>query len=73
VINYADSDIRVQALIRSIKNQLEPIRSFSPYWDPAKRKTVDPHDLTAAPHLPSEIFSRKSLGPYLEIYRIKNA
>jgi len=72
VVNYADPDAGTQRFIGSIKDRLELIQSFSPYWSRIKKRSVDRWDLTAAPHLPGEIFSRKSLGPYLEVYRVKD-
>lgn len=72
VINYADSGAETKEFVQKLLPKFELVQSFSPYRDAQKKYTVDPYDLTAAPHLPMEIFSRKSLGPYLEVYRIKN-
>lgn len=63
---------KLRSFIRSIPKRLELVQVFSPYKDDLKKWSVDRWDMTAAPHLPAEILSRKSLGPYLEVYRIKN-
>ncbi len=71
IVNYADPDETKHRFIDSIRGELELVRSFSPYRDQSQRTAVDRHSTTAAPHLKTDLFSRKSLGPYLEIYRVK--
>ena len=72
VVNYADPNPKTHEFILSISDRLELAQSFTPYWKDSKKISVDRHDSTAAPHLAQEIFSRKSLGPYLEVYRVKD-
>ena len=71
VIHYSDLDETPLRLLRALSGKSTLVRSFSPYWEPSRRLSLDPEASTAAPHLPVEIFSRKSLGPYLEVYRIE--
>jgi hypothetical protein len=75
IINHAaaDQERKMQRFKQSISDRLELLQWFSPYRSSIKSLSVDSHDSTAAPHLPVEIFSRRRLGPYLEVYRIKDA
>jgi hypothetical protein len=70
VVNYADFDAELHALVNSWQNHLTLAAVFSPYKTPEQKRSKDRYDLTAAPHLPSELFSRNRLGPYLEVYKI---
>ena len=85
VVNHADetdrppndplfdqNKYRIKEFVRAISNQLEPMQIFDPYRVQPKKRSIDPWDQTAAPHLAAEVFSRRSLGPYLEVYRVKN-
>lgn len=71
IVNYADPDETKHRFVDSISGELELVRSFSPYRDQGQRTAADRQSTTAAPHLKSDLFGRKSLGPYLEIYRVK--
>ncbi len=70
LLNYAEIDARKHALKETLPG-LELVESVSPYWDVSKRKVEDRFAATAAPHQWLDLFSRKRLGPYLELYRIK--
>ncbi len=73
IVNYADPEPGSKNLINAISDKLELARSFSPYLDPVKKTSKDRNASTAAEHLAPELFSRRFSGPYLEIYRIKEA
>src|SRR5262249_14247431 len=55
------------------RDNLRLLSSFSPFFKKDLQEPKDPYSLTAAPDSVEDLFSRKSLGPYLEVYRIKNA
>ena len=71
ILNYSERTPEALELKKSMSARLELAAHFSPYWDPSKKEPTDPYASTAAPHLPGELFSRKCLGPYLEVYKIK--
>jgi hypothetical protein len=68
-----DPKDRLDRFIRSISDKLELARTFSPYQDASRKGSLDRQASTGAPHLAKELFSRRTLGPYLEVYRIKDA
>lgn len=51
------------------QKRLERVMAFSPYKN-KKQISEDPHDSPALPHSWPELLSRKSSGPYIELYRI---
>ncbi|MBI2094592.1 MAG: glycosyltransferase family 39 protein [Candidatus Omnitrophica bacterium] len=55
---------------RVLRPHAERVEVFSPYRSEAKVWTEDPWANVALPFLSRELFSRKSAGPYLEIYKI---
>ena len=82
VIDYAEYtpdnkgklDSRVEAIHRwkeQNKGRWELLKTFSPYYDPAKKLMSERFSSTAAPHSLFELFSRRRLGPYLEIYKLR--
>ena len=73
VMNYSEYSELKHRLKSAMASQLVLEASFSPFVDPEKKRPGDPYESTAAPHRVGELFSRDRLGPYLEVYRIKNA
>lgn len=71
VLNDSDSPREAKALREALGDRVERLAVFSPYRDKQKIKNDDLFASTAAPHLAPELYSRKRLGPYLEVYRIK--
>ena len=57
---------------RFMRDQVELVKTFSPYKSPQKIFTEDNRAHVALPFLSRELFSRLSSGPYLEIYRMKS-
>lgn len=68
IFNYAQAPAALHEFKDSIAGRLKLLTVFSPYHDPAKKKMTDEFGSTAAPHALEELFSRRRLGPYLEIY-----
>ena len=58
---------------KKFKRQSELLAVFSPYKSKTKVWTEDHWANASLPFLSSELFSRKNIGPYLEIYRLGNA
>ncbi len=55
-----------------MKDRMRLVKTISPYRSKEKIMTVDVWANAALPFLSTELFSRRSLGPYLEIYEWKN-
>jgi hypothetical protein len=70
VVHYFDPAGDPQKILQALAGRLELARSFSPYWDGSRRMSWDPQASTGAPHLPCELLTRRSLGPYIEVYRL---
>jgi hypothetical protein len=49
----------------------EKVVSFSPFRNPARQRPADALGVTAVPEDLHDLFTRTSLGPYLEVYRVK--
>lgn len=71
VFNYSEFNPEKTHFLETAGSNLELAASFSPYWDPFNKQWADKHASTAAPHLRSDLFSRRRLGPALEVYRVK--
>lgn len=71
VFNFQDAGPAVRGLYQRVKEEGRLLASFSPYRDPGRKWTRDPAALTADPIKLNEVFSRKRLGPYLEVYELK--
>ncbi len=56
---------------QTLKGRSELLAVFSPYRKENAVFTQDRFANTALPFLSSELFSRKTTGPYLEIYRVR--
>ena len=69
VFNLQDQSLPVRALREWAAEYGELAAVFSPYGD-GRTQTRDPMALTAGPILLSELFSRRRMGPYLEIYEL---
>ena len=73
IFNYAEYREDFHVLKNAAGLAMERVASFSPYRSNAQQYSLDSSESTAAPHGLKELFSRKSLGPYLEIYRVKQS
>ncbi len=70
VLNYSDPSEGMQAW-KSASGGLELAASFNPYKRTPLKMPGGLESLTGPPDSQRELFERKSLGPYLEIYRVK--
>ena len=70
VFQYSERTAFFEALKEKLKPRLRNKVAFSPYWSEKKKVSLDPYDATSGPHLARELFSRKRLGPFLEVYEI---
>lgn len=70
VVHYQSRGEEPSRILKTLSDKASLVGSFSPYRDVSRKFSSDPEASTAAPHLAAEIYSRKSLGPYLEVYRI---
>ncbi len=71
VVNYAYDNSRVIAFMKSEPGVFEKVAVFTPYHNASRRWSGDRYASTAAPHAMQELFSRRRLGPYIEVYRIR--
>ena len=71
ILSYSERLSDTGDIREALGGRLDPVASFSPYWQGHLRRSLDPHYSTAAPHLPLELYRRNRLGPYLEVYRIR--
>lgn len=71
ILNRSDSPPEAARLVAEHPEAFERIAAFSPYADRSIGPSFDPHDSTAAPHLPAELLRRERPGPCIEIYRVK--
>lgn len=72
VLNYADPAVDLHFWKEAMKSRLFLVASFSPYKDPQVRDLGEFEDLTGPPDSRRDLFGRKTQGPYLEVYRIRN-
>lgn len=70
VRTYSEHNPAAQVFLKENSGKLRLLASFSPYRDPTRKVSPDPFSSTAAPHLPSDVFGRKRLGPFIEIYQV---
>ena len=71
VINGQLSSAPKDALMRELKANAVIVKDFSPYKSSRFRQTSDPTATTCIPVSSRELFSRKSMGPGLRIYKLK--
>lgn len=71
IVNYSEYHEEIEDFTSRMAGELELIASFSPFWDAQQKKMKDVYSGTSAPDSQTDLFSRKRLGPYLEIYKIK--
>jgi len=70
VLNTSEQMEKVRDFRRILNDNAFKIQTFNPYWDRLRTDSYDVHDATAAPHLLRELFSRRRLGPVLDIYEL---
>ncbi len=70
VLNYADPSPELRAW-KASDNGFELAASFNPYHRPTTVSHGELEGLTGPPDSRRDLFSRKTLGPYLEIYKVK--
>lgn len=70
VVNSTETDPVLGSFKEQVRANGKLVKTFSPYRKPDQRRDTDPHATTAAPHLAIDVWARKSLGPYLEIYKV---
>lgn len=70
VVNYSQYEEAYQKFRDQEKEHLKLVVSFSPYLDKSQKIMKDAYSSTAAPESLRELFSRKRLGPYLEVYEL---
>ena len=71
IVNYSEYHEEVEGFVREHRAQLELVKAFSPFFDPKRQRMIDPYSGTSAPDSQADLFSRRQLGPYLEIYKVK--
>ncbi|MCK4852282.1 MAG: hypothetical protein KAS86_04125, partial [Candidatus Omnitrophica bacterium] len=71
VINGQITDRAKQRFLAELGAAGEKVRDFSPYADGVFRQSRDRTATTCIPVMSRELFSRKSTGPSLRVYRIK--
>lgn len=70
ILNTTEKTPEAQFLRKSLFSHATKIAEFSPYFSSTRKEPIDAYASTAAPHALREIFARKRLGPYLEVYAI---
>lgn len=70
VLNYSDPSEELRAWREGMGSRARLVASFSPFFDPSRRRPDDPQGLTGPPDSQADLFSRRSPGPYLEVYKI---
>ena len=70
VFNASERIEFFEMLKKNLGDRIRLVQRFNPYWDTERKESLDSHDQTVGPHLLQELFSRKQLGPYMEIYEI---
>lgn len=71
ILNYSEYHQEIQAFKNAIASHLELKAVFQPYYDPKQKLVLDLYSGTSAPDSQADLFSRKQLGPYLEVYELK--
>lgn len=71
VFNFTEPSPAGEALRRTLSESYELAAVFSPYRGVGQKEPIDVHGTTAAPHALGDLFVRKRLGPYLEVYKAK--
>lgn len=70
VFNHSERNPVFHALKEKFGKRLRLEAAFSPYKDEAQRRPFDRYESTAVPLDWRDVFSRRKLGPYLEVYRL---
>lgn len=70
VINGQVTNPSKEAFLKELGAQGSVAREFSPYFDGQFRQSLDEIDATCLPMAGQELFSRRSAGPALRVYRI---
>ncbi len=71
ILNYSEYQPRIQAFKKSIEPHLELKAVFEPYRNLLRKLMPDPYSATSVPDSQADLFSRRQLGPYLEVYEVK--
>ena len=71
VINNQLSNPEKEEFLKELEKRAEVVKDFSPYADGVYRETFDPTATTCIAVTDEDVFSRKTSGPALRIYRIK--
>ena len=70
VINGQVTNPSKEAFLEELRYQGSVVREFSPYFDGQFRQSLDEIDATCLPMAGQELFSRRSAGPAMRVYKI---
>jgi len=70
IVNYTEKVALFHHLLKTASPPLTLVATFNPYKELGKSQSDDRYDATSVPHSLKELYTRRRLGPYLEVYKI---